>query len=108
MNVVSTAVAAGGAGAVAVGAVSLMKVGGNFASGAKQGAKDAAKEKCRNCGVETTPGQKLQKGVAPPGGEGQTDHIQPKSRGGTNDPSNAQHLCRDCNIKNSNKLPGQQ
>jgi 5-methylcytosine-specific restriction endonuclease McrA len=54
------------------------------------------------------PGQKSQKGVTPPGNEGQTDHIQPKSKGGTNDPSNAQHLCRDCNIKKSDKLPNQQ
>ena len=67
----------------------------------------AADGKCMNCGVETTPGQKSQKGVTPPGTEGQTDHIQPASKGGTNDPSNAQHLCRDCNIKKSDKLPNQ-
>jgi RHS repeat-associated protein len=85
----------------------LMKSGGNFSSGTKQGAKDAAGGKCQNCGVETTPGQKSQKGVTPPGSEGQTDHIQPKSKGGTNDPSNAQHLCRDCNIKKSDKVPNQ-
>jgi hypothetical protein len=85
----------------------LMKAGGNFSSGTKQGAKDAAGVKCQNCGAETTPGQKSQKGVTPPGSEGQTDHIQPKSKGGTNDPSNAQHLCRDCNRQKSDKVPNQ-
>jgi RHS repeat-associated protein len=85
----------------------LMKAGGNFSSGTKQGAKDAAGGKCQNCGAETTPGQKSQKGVTPPGSEGQTDHIQPKSKGGTNDPSNAQHLCRDCNRQKSDKVPNQ-
>jgi len=45
--------------------------------------------------------------VTPPGNEGQTDHIVPKSKGGTNDPSNAQHLCRDCNINKSDKMPNQ-
>jgi RHS repeat-associated protein len=108
VNVVSTAVTVEGAGAATMGAVNLMKAGGNFSSGTKQGAKDAAGGKCQSCGVETTPGQKSQKGVTPPGTEGQTDHIQPKSKGGTNDPSNAQHLCRDCNIKKSDKLPNQQ
>jgi len=78
-----------------------------FSSRTKQEAKAAAGGKCQNCGVETTPGQKSQKGVTPPGNEGQTDHIVPKSKGGTNDPSNAQHLCRDCNINKSDKMPNQ-
>jgi hypothetical protein len=108
VNVVSTAVTVEGAGAATMGAVNLMKAGGNFSQGTKQDAKAAADGKCQNCGTETTPGQKFQKGVTPPGNEGQTDHIQPKSKGGTNDPSNAQHLCRDCNIKKSDKLPNQQ
>ncbi|MDE1156354.1 MAG: HNH endonuclease [Acidobacteriaceae bacterium] len=107
-NVVSTAVTVDGAAVATTAGVAMAKAGGNFSSGTKQGAKDAAGGKCQNCGVETTPGQKSQKGVTPPGTEGQTDHIQPKSKGGTNDPSNAQHLCRDCNIKKSDKLPNQQ
>ncbi len=39
--------------------------------------------------------------------KGQTDHTVPKSKGGTNEPSNAQHLCRDCNIKKSDKMANQ-
>jgi RHS repeat-associated protein len=102
------AVAAHGATTAAEGAVHLFKAGGNFSPKTKQEAKAAADGKCQNCGTETTPGQQSQKGVSPPGNEGQTDHIQPKSKGGTNDPSNAQHLRRDCNIKKSDKLPNQQ
>ena len=108
VNVVSAGVIAQGAAAATMGVTNLMKAGGNFSQGTKQDAKAAADGKCQNCGVQTTPGQKSQKGVQPPGTEGQTDHIQPKSKGGTNDPSNAQHLCRDCNIKKSDKLPNQQ
>ena len=33
------------------------------------------------------------------------DHIQPISKGGTNDPVNLQCLCPPCNIWKSNKLP---
>ncbi len=108
VNVVSTTVTVQGAGTAATAAVNLFKAGGNFSQGVKQDAKEAADGKCQNCGVETTPGQKSQKGVTPPGNEGQTDHIVPKSKGGTNDPSNAQHLCRDCNIQKSDKMPNQQ
>jgi RHS repeat-associated protein len=97
-----------GATVAGTAAMNLSKAGGNFSSKTKQDAKAAAGGKCQNCGTETTPGQKSQKGVTPPGTEGQTDHIVPKSKGGTNEPSNAQHLCRDCNLKKSDKLPGQQ
>ena len=106
-NVASTAVTVEGAATATTATVNLMKSGGNFSSGTKQGAKDAAGGKCQSCDIETTPGQKSQKGVTPPGNEGQTDHIQPRSKGGSNDPSNAQHLCRDCNIKKSDKVPNQ-
>ena len=99
------AVTAHGATVVAQGAGHLAmaaKAGGRFSPGTKQGAKEAAGGKCQNCGTETTPGQKSEKGVTPPKNEGQTDHIEPASKGGTNAPSNAQHLCRECNIKKSN------
>jgi RHS repeat-associated protein len=98
---VSSGTLAGGAKNVAAVAMAA-KAGGRFSPGTKQAAKQAAGGKCQNCGTETTPGQKSQKGVTPPKNEGQTDHIQPASKGGTNDPSNAQHLCRECNIKKSN------
>ena len=48
-----------------------------------------------------------EKGVTSPGTEGETHQIQPKSKGETNDSSNAQHLSRDCNIKKSDKMPTQ-
>jgi len=89
-------------------AISMFKAGGVFSSKTKRDIKASADGKCQACGAETTPAQKSQKGVTPPGTEGQTDHIKPKSKGGTNEPSNAQHLCRACNLKKSDKMPGQQ
>jgi hypothetical protein len=86
-------------------ALSMFKAGGTFSSKTKKDAKAAADGKCQNCGVETTPGEKSQKGVTPPDTEGQTDHIVPKSKGGTNEPSNAQHFCRKCNLAKSDKTP---
>ena len=105
LNVVSTAVTVEGAGAASMGTVNLFKAGGNFSSGQKQAAKDAAGGKCQNCGVDTTPGQKSQKGVTPPGTQGEGDHIKLKSKGGTNGSDNIQHLCRDCNAAKGDKLP---
>ena len=107
INVASAGVIAHGAVTAGEGSIHLFKAGGAFSSKTKQEAKEAAGGKCQNCGTETTPGQKSQKGVTPPGNEGQTDHVVPKSKGGSNEPSNAQHLCRDCNIKKSDKLPNQ-
>ena len=78
-----------------------------FSKGVKEDAKAAADGNCQKCGTKTTPGQKSQKGVKPLKSEGQTDHIHPKSKGGTNDRSNAQHLCRECNIRKSDTVPNQ-
>jgi uncharacterized protein RhaS with RHS repeats len=58
---------------------------------------------CEECGLRVVPGQKSQRGVTPPGNERHRDHIVPKSKGGDGDPSNGQILCRDCNLKKSDK-----
>jgi RHS repeat-associated protein len=65
--------------------------------------KNAGINKCENCGIKVVPGEKSQKGIAPPGNERQRDHIIPRSKGGDGDPPNGQILCRDCNIKKSDK-----
>ncbi|MEU2899194.1 HNH endonuclease [Streptomyces sp. NPDC001273] len=56
---------------------------------------------CEICGKRVTKPQKSQRGVTPPEDEWQIDHIQPKSRGGSGDPSNGQVLCRVCNREES-------
>jgi 5-methylcytosine-specific restriction endonuclease McrA len=66
-------------------------------------ARNEGKNKCENCGVETVPPQQHKKGVTPPKNETQVDHVLPKAKGGTGDPGNGQVLCRDCNIKKSDK-----
>jgi RHS repeat-associated protein len=66
-------------------------------------AKNGGKTKCDNCGVETVPSQKSEKGVTPPGNETHVDHIEPKSKGGAGEPGNGQVLCRDCNLEKGNK-----
>jgi hypothetical protein len=82
---------------------SKYKPGADFSKATKQQAAEKAGGKCQGCAAETVPAQKSQKGVTPPKNEGQTDHIKPKSKGGTNDPANAQHLCRGCNRKKADK-----
>jgi hypothetical protein len=76
--------------------------GGRFSPKTKALATERAKGKCEYCGVKTEPGKKSESGVTPPKNEGQTDHIDPKSNGGTNSPENAAHACRECNVNNSN------
>ena len=76
--------------------------GGKFSKATKQDAAQRAEHKCEYCGVETTQAKKSEKGVTPSKNEAQTDHIEPRSLGGTNAPSNAAHSCRDCNQKFSN------
>jgi hypothetical protein len=111
----SAALIAHGATTATAGAANLGAAAGDAINGAMQssGFSDKAKAdaranaggKCEYCGQETTPGQKSQKGVTPPGNEGQTDHYNPASKGGSNDPSNAVHACRTCNQEKSNTPP---
>jgi RHS repeat-associated protein len=68
-----------------------------FSPKTKQKARDDAAGKCVYCGQPTVPAKKSQKGVTPPGSQGETDHYDPRSKGGTNDPGNAKNSCRDCN-----------
>jgi len=79
------------------------KPGGDFSPKTKKGAAEAAGQTCQSCGTKTVPAEKSKKGVTPPSNEGQTDHKKAKSKGGTNDPSNAEHLCRTCNRAKSDK-----
>lgn len=76
--------------------------GGKFSKATKEEAAERAGFKCEYCGVETVAAKKSERGVTPPRNEAQTDHIKPRSEGGTNAPSNAAHACRECNRDFSN------
>ncbi|WP_343642339.1 HNH endonuclease [Chryseobacterium sp.] len=65
--------------------------------------KYGGKTKCAKCKVETVPAKQSKKGVVPDKKETQVDHIEAESLGGSGTPNNGQALCRDCNIKKSNK-----
>ncbi|WP_422724032.1 HNH endonuclease [Hyalangium rubrum] len=45
----------------------------------------------------------LVKGRHTPKNEAHVDHVIPRAKGGTNDPENGQVMCRECNIKKSDK-----
>lgn len=79
------------------------KPGGRFSASTKRGAAERADGKCEYCGVKTVPGKKSERGVTPPKNEAATDHIQARSKGGTNSPDNAAHACRECNGNFSDK-----
>jgi len=64
---------------------------------------NGGKTVCQHCGVETTPGQKSQKGITPNKNETNVDHKIAKSKGGEGSPENGQVLCRNCNIDKSDK-----
>jgi 5-methylcytosine-specific restriction endonuclease McrA len=59
--------------------------------------------KCMNCGTDVVPADRSEAGVRPPGNERQRDHIIARSKGGDGDPSNGQILCRDCNLRKSDR-----
>ena len=65
--------------------------------------KHGGSNACDNCSQSVVPGQRSERGVAPPGNERQRDHIIAKSKGGDGDPSNGQILCRTCNLNKSDK-----
>jgi 5-methylcytosine-specific restriction endonuclease McrA len=67
--------------------------------------KNDGKNRCEACDAETVPSQQHQKGVTPPKNEAQVDHVIPRSKGGDGEPDNGQVLCRECNIKKSDKDP---
>ncbi len=71
----------------------------------KSAAENDGKVVCADCGVETTPSKKREKGVNVRGDEEQVDHIYPKSEGGNTTPENSQILCQSCNNSKSNQLP---
>jgi hypothetical protein len=89
-------------GGKTVNAVRKYVAGGTFSKATKEIAKNRAKSKCEYCGTKTVPAKQSESGVTPPGNEGVTDHIDPKSNGGMNSPDNAAHACRDCNGALSN------
>ena len=84
------------------GAYSTYKPGANFSKKTKNEIAEQVGRKCEYCGVETVSAKKSERGVTPPRNEAQTDHIVPRSEGGTNAPSNAAHACRGCNRDMSN------
>ncbi|MCQ4082300.1 HNH endonuclease [Streptomyces sp. RB6PN25] len=59
--------------------------------------------RCANpeCSVELQVPVKSQRGVTPDPREAQVDHQDPRSLGGSGDPSNGQALCRVCNRQKS-------
>ncbi|MCE4538542.1 HNH endonuclease [Pelomonas sp. P7] len=65
--------------------------------------KNGGTLKSDKSGEVLVPSQKSESGVTPPANEAQVDHIVPRSKGGTNDPSNAQVLSRKENRDKSDK-----
>ncbi|MEO6454236.1 MAG: DUF6443 domain-containing protein [Ginsengibacter sp.] len=59
---------------------------------------------CQNCGVTTTKPAQSKKNETPPKTDRQVDHKYPKSKGGSGTADNGQVLCRDCNVKKSDKV----
>jgi RHS repeat-associated protein len=70
---------------------------------ADNAARNGGVNKCENCGVQTVPGQKSQRGVTPSTNERHRDHIIPKSKGGDGIFENGRILCRTCNLKKRDK-----
>ncbi len=112
-GMVSTAAIVQGGAAVGTGAGHLLNTqrrANDFTQSDKKqiqnnnAAANGGKNVCANCGVETVPAKKSEKGVRPPGNERQHDHIKPVSKGGTRKIKNGQILCRDCNLEKSDNF----
>jgi hypothetical protein len=69
----------------------------------RNAAANEGKVVCENCNVETVPAEKHEKNVTPPNNEAHTDHKIPRAKGGKADLDNGQILCRECNLKKSDK-----
>lgn len=66
----------------------------DFTDSDKKSKYEEQKHKCKHCGKEFE------------FEEMEGDHIKPWSKGGTSDRSNLQMLCKECNLKKSNKYTG--
>ncbi|MFE1308088.1 RHS repeat-associated core domain-containing protein [Streptomyces sp. NPDC058755] len=59
---------------------------------------------CELCGENVVKPKQSKRGVTPPDNEGAVDHREPRSQGGSGDPTNAGILCRVCNSEIKNDL----
>lgn len=59
---------------------------------------------CSSCQTPLVKPQQSRRGQRPPENEAHVDHVDPKSRGGSGDPSNGAALCRGCNLSKSNHV----
>jgi len=69
--------------------------GKRFSKSTQSAAKAETNGKCIFCGEKTDTGE--------PGKKGNTDHSDPKSKGGNNTLNNAQHTCQSCNLEKGAK-----
>lgn len=53
--------------------------------------------------MDLVPAQQHKKGITPPTNEAHLDHIDPKSKGGSNSSANGQVLSREENLRKSNR-----
>ncbi len=58
---------------------------------------------CSKCGIIVSAPFQHVTGYNPPPHEAHADHIVPRSKNGSGDPSNTQTLCRSCNLTKKNK-----
>jgi uncharacterized protein RhaS with RHS repeats len=105
----AAAARAEGAAARAEGTAGGERAGKPFTPAGKEqvksenAAQNGGQTTCSNCGQATVPAKQSEAGVTPPKNETHVDHKIPQSKGGDGSPSNGQVLCRDCNLKKSDK-----